>query len=395
MRKYYCSLLKLLLLVPILFSLAMGLTSAQTKMPTPPTGMTQQDFNGLVDAISNAVVEKLKKEGAVTLKPAEAAKSEVTGEPELEDLASDRAKAFVARAKLALSAFPELWRNLIRVPALLDKSVSGGRGLVAFLVTLLAAIAAALGSEVLLRRALDGIRLRLAARLSGTMELWPLIGIACLDALGVAAVWLVSLGLIGAWFPGSDEQARLAAAVLYGIFYWRLYMLVFRIFLRPGLSAARLVKLGDADASDVYWRLSAVIVSIIAMRIVLRILIAIRTPPEAISAWQVLASFLVISVLLWAAWRSRHPVTAWFSGMIDATRVGGFESALARHWFPIAASLFFVLFLAKLNGAITQRFTVADAVLLTLNFLIGLVLFETLLHFVKQRLSDASMRLRR
>ena len=74
------------------------------------------------------------------------------------------------------------------------------------------------------------------------MDFWPLIGIACLDALGVAAVWLVSYGLIGAWFPGSDEQARLAAAVLSGIFYWRLYMLAFRIFFRPGLSAARLVE---------------------------------------------------------------------------------------------------------------------------------------------------------
>ena len=114
----------------------MGLASAQTKMPTPPAGMTQQEFNALVDAISNAVVEKLKKEGAVTLKPAEAGKSEIAGEPDVEDAASDQAAAFVARAELALTAFPELWRNLVRVPALLDKSVSGGRGLVAFLVTL-------------------------------------------------------------------------------------------------------------------------------------------------------------------------------------------------------------------------------------------------------------------
>ncbi len=67
----------------------------------------------------------------------------------------------------------------------------------------------------------------------------PLVALACLDVLGVAAVWLVSYGLIGAWFPGTDEQARLASAVLVGVFYWRLYMLAFRIFLRPGLAAAR------------------------------------------------------------------------------------------------------------------------------------------------------------
>ena len=298
MRRHCCSLLEIFLFVPILFSLAMGLASAQTKMPTPPSGMTQQEFNALVDAISNAVVEKLKKEGVVTLKPAEAGKSEIARELEVEDAASDQAAAFVARAELALTAFPELWRNLTRVPALLDKSASGGRSLVAFLVTLLAAVAAALGSELLLRRALDGIRRRLAARLTGTMDFRPLIGLACLDALGVAAVWLVSYGLIGAWFPGSDEQARLAAAVLSGIFYWRLYMLAFRIFFRPALAAARLVKLSDADAWDVYRRLSAVIVTIISLRIVSRVLIAIKTPPEAISAWQVLTSFLVFSLFL-------------------------------------------------------------------------------------------------
>ena len=378
--------LRLLLLVSLLFAFVTR-ASAQTTVLSPPPGMTEAQFSALVEAISNAVVEKLRKEGAIAPKPLETAKSEAVPAGEAEDLASDRAAAFVTRARQALTAFPELWRNLVRVPALLDEAPSGGRGLVAFLIALAVAIAAALGSEVLLQRVVNGIRLRLAARLAGTADFWPLIVLACLDVLGVAAVWLVSYGLIGAWFPGSDGQARLAAAVLSGIFYWRLYMLVFRIFLRPRLSAARLVKLADRDAWDVYWRVSAVILSMIALRIVFRVLVAIKTPPDAISAWQVLTSFLAIAVLLWAAWRSRLAVTSWFSGMIEKTRVGGFESALARHWFPIAAALFFVLFLAQLHGAVTQRFTVAAALLLTLNLLIGLVLFESLLHFVKQRLS--------
>ena len=162
MHKHCGSLLGIFLPIPILFSLAVG-ASAQTKTPAPPAGMAQQEFTTLVDAISNAVVEKLKKEGTITQRPAEAAKTEVAGEPDIEDKASEQAAAFVARAELALTAFPELWRNLIRVPGRLDKSAAGGRSLVAFLLTLAAAMAAALGSEVLLRRALDGIRRRLAA----------------------------------------------------------------------------------------------------------------------------------------------------------------------------------------------------------------------------------------
>src|SRR5262245_60748071 len=386
MPRLCCRSLRLLVLVSILFAFATR-ANAQATVTNPPPGITQQEFSTLVEAISNAVVEKLKREGAVGLKPVEAAKSEPPGGPEAEDLGSDQAAAFVTRARLALTAFPELWRNLVRVPALLDKSASGSRGLFIFLVTIALSIAVARGSAALVRRAVNGIRLRLASRLTDTTDFWPLIALACLDVLGVAAVWLASYGLIGAWFPGSDEQARFAAAVLTGIFYWRLYMLAFRIFLRPALSAARLVKLADAGAWDFYWRVSAVILFFIALRIVFRILTAIRTPPEAISAWQVLASFLAIGVLLWVSWKSRPLVTTWFTGMIDATRLGGLESALARHWFPIAATLFFVLFLAQLYGAVTQRFTVATALLLTLNLLIGLVLFVTLLHFVKQRLA--------
>jgi moderate conductance mechanosensitive channel len=383
-----CRPLRLLLIVSLLFAFVVRANAQPTV--SPPAGMTEAQFSALVEAISNAVVEKLKKEGAAAPKPLEPAKSEAVPAAEAEDLASDRAAAYVTRARQALIAFPELGRNLLRVPALLDESARGGRSLAAFLVALAVAIAAALGSEVLLRRVLNGIRLRLASRLAATTDFSPLIALACLDVLGVAAVWLVSYGLIGAWFPGSDGQARLAAAVLSGIFYWRLYMLAFQIFLRPRLSAARLVKLADRDAWDVYWRVSAVILSVIALRIVFRILVAIKTPPDAIAAWQVLTSFLGIAVLLWAAWRSRLPVTAWFSGMIENSRLGGFESALARHWFPIAAALFFVLFLAQLHGAVTQRFIIAAALLLTLNLLIGLVLFESLLHFVKQRLATVT-----
>ena len=389
MRKHGCWPYGLLL-VSLLFILAIG-AHAQTTVPAPPAGMTQQQFDALVERISNAVVDRLKKEGVVAPTPVEPAKPEAAAGPEADALANDQATAFVARARLALTAYPALWHNLVRVPALLDKSPSGGRGLMAFLVTLALAIAAALGAEVLLRQALDGVRTRLAMRLTthvtGTTDLWPLVALACLDVLGVAAVWLVSYGLIGAWFPGTDEQARLASAVLVGVFYWRLYMLAFRIFLRPGLAQARLVKLADGDAYDVYWRVSAVILSIVMLRMIYRILTAIQTPPEAIAAWQVLTSFLAFGLLLWAAWRSRHPVAAWFGGMIHPSRLVSFEAALARHWLAIAVSLFFVLFLAQLHGALTQRFAVATALLLTVNLLIGLVLFETLLHFVKQQVS--------
>jgi hypothetical protein len=44
--------------------------------------------------------------------------------------------AFAARADIVLSSYPELWRNLTRIPVILDKSESGGRGLGAFFALL-------------------------------------------------------------------------------------------------------------------------------------------------------------------------------------------------------------------------------------------------------------------
>jgi moderate conductance mechanosensitive channel len=383
MRTVFGGLVGPFLLVVIFLCVASGPVRAQSKSPATPA-VTQQLIDDFVNAISTAVVEKLKKDGSIPTKPAEPAPA--GGEPD-QDLAADQVTAFTGQAEVVLSSYPELWRNLTRIPGLLDKSESGGRGLGAFFAMLCVAVAAALGSEALLRRALDGVRRRFAGSITDTTDFWPLFGLACLDALGLAAVWLVSYGFLGIWFQGSDEQARLAAAVVSGVFFWRLYMFVFRIFFRPRLAAARLAKVDDADAWAIYWRLSSVIASIITFRLVSRILAAIQAPPEARSAWQLLTSFLALGLLLWAAWQLRKPVAAWFTSMINTTEAGHLGLTVARNWLVIAVPLFVILSLAQFYGAITAHFAVPAALLLTVNLIIALLLFETLLHFHANRIS--------
>jgi small-conductance mechanosensitive channel len=372
-------------LLPILLFLCVIAepAKAQSKSATTPA-ITQQLIDDFVNAISTAVVEKLKKDGTISSSPAKLAP--VASELD-QDVAADRVTDFAARTQVVLDSYPELGRNLARIPALLDKSGSGGRGLGAFVVMLCVAVGAALGSEALLRRALEGVTQRLAGYITNTRDFWPLFGLACLDALGLAAVWLVSYGFLGVWFRGTDEQARLAAAVVGGAFLWRLYMFTFRIFLRPRLAAARLATVDDADAWAIYWRLSAVIAAFIAFRLVFRILTAISAPPEALSAWQLPASFLAVGLMFWAAWKLRNPVAAWFTGLVTKTTKGQFGLAMARNWLFAAVPLFVFLLLAQIYGAITQHFAVPTALLLTLNLVIGLILFETLLHFTANRMS--------
>jgi small-conductance mechanosensitive channel len=359
-----------------------GPVRAQSKSPETQA-VTQQLIDNVVNAISAAVVEKLKKDGSI---PAKSVEPEAgIGEPE-QDVAAERVTDFAARAEFALSGYPELWRNLTRIPSILDKSENGGRGLGAFFAMLCIAIAAALGSEALLRKALDRVRQRFVAYITNTKDFWPFVALACLDALGLVAVWLVSYGFLGTWFQGSDEQARLAAAVVSGVFSWRLYMFVFRIFFRPRLAQARLAKVNDEGAWAIYWRLSTVILLIIMFRLVFRILLAIKAPPEALSAWQLMTSFIALGVLLWAAWSLREPVAAWLTSMINTAKAARLTRAIARNWLVIAVLFFIILFLAQIYGAVTQHFAVPAALLLTLNLLIALLLFETLLHFIIERI---------
>ena len=71
---------------------------------------------------------------------------------------------------------------------------------------------------------------------------------------------------IGAWFSGADTQSRFATAVLTSLLDWQLYMLAFRLVLRPDLPGARLAVMNDAGALAVYQRISIVILAMIVIR---------------------------------------------------------------------------------------------------------------------------------
>src|SRR4051794_37875849 len=107
----------LVVLVVCFLCVTFGPVRAQSKQPETQA-LTQQQTDDLVNAISAAVVEKLKKDGSIPAKPAEAASA---GEPD-QDLAAERVTDFAARAEVLLSSYPELWRNLTRIPLILDKS---------------------------------------------------------------------------------------------------------------------------------------------------------------------------------------------------------------------------------------------------------------------------------
>jgi hypothetical protein len=71
------------------------------------------------------------------------------------------------------------------------------------------------------------------------------------------------------------------------------------------------------------------------------------------------------------------------------------QQYLADDWLVIAVPLFIIMAAAEIYAAIGQHFEVSAALVLTLNLIIALLLFETLLNFMRRRLVPADAQARR
>ena len=134
-----------------LFTGIMAPRAAETGATPPPAGLSQAQFDGLVDAISKGIIKKLDEEGKTgpSKATAPAKKSEIAADNEVDEFGAEMA-VLGTRAKSIFLSYPVLFREVARIPGLLDLSSEGGRGLAAFLLLLAGATAAALGAEELI-----------------------------------------------------------------------------------------------------------------------------------------------------------------------------------------------------------------------------------------------------
>lgn len=355
---------------------------------SPPVGMSQEQFDALVDAIGQAVAAKLKASAGEKGAPNSPVTEPAPGVPTGESVES-RVGDFFDRASRAVAALPELGRRLAGLPALILEA-GGGRGLSAFVAIQLLSVLAALGTERLVTRLFGNVQRRLSARAAvtpGVQAALPLLGVLAIDLLSLASVWLVSYGAIGIWFSHATGQDKLAAAILAGIFAWRLYMLAFRAVLRPALPGARLASLDDDSAGTVYRRISLIIFVIVVLRLMIRLLIATNSPAEVVAAGQIVVSITTVSLAIWAALSSRIPMASWFADLSQDRGDRSMGRWLGVHWLYLAVPLFALMGLTQIFGAVMVRYTVPNAVLLTLNALIALVILQTLSRYLTRPMS--------
>jgi len=346
----------------LVLGIILGAGELHAQPAPPPAGMTQQQFDTLVDAISKSVVEKIKAEGVPPATPDPAKAKSDKGTPP--------AKAHVVRTpprqgpgELALllqrfgkvvASFPVLGQQLAALGRGLDQRTSGGWGAGAFagIVALVAAVAVV--AEWALRGLLGRVRRHLAARAGpehGISSLANLAALVAMDAVGLFAVWLIC-NAAGALFSSGTVQDTFAEAAFGGIFAWRVYMLLIRALLQPDMPPARLCDIDNERARTMYRQIATVMFVIIAGRIVGRVLLSMDTPAEALAAYQIVGTTVALAGLLWIILGSREAARQWLGGLATAAPLVG---VIGRHWPGVATSFFVALGATQIYSAVSGR----------------------------------------
>ena len=357
----------------------------QTPSPLPP-GMTQDQFDAMVDAISKSVAVKLKSEG-VPATPVPAAAPSQPGVAS--NVVADELAAFLEKTERVPRAVPTLGAYLASIPRLLDEGEHGGRAPFQFLLLLALVAGASIAAELVLRKSLSHFRQRLAAGTAPERGLASLVNLgllAMLEGLGVFAAWLIITGALAVLFAGNTVQDRFAVEALTGTIFWRFFVLVFRILLQPDLPAARLCHVDNREARVTYRSISTVILVIILGAILTSVLAAIQTPLDALAAGRVLAAPIYVAAFLWFVIRSAGAMRQWFGSHAGVPWLWHW---IGNHWIAVASSFFILLGAALIYGAVSGQANVAMAMRLTLGLTAGLLIFETLLGALLQRLDSA------
>ena len=367
-------------------SLAIGPADAQTKSP-PPAGMTQQQYDELVKSVGESVLQTLTEKGLVA-KPAVPSDAKLADDEEA--LVAERIGEALGNVPNVLGGYPEIGTDLAALPNRLNRASAGGRGLWAYLGLLAMTVAAALLAEAGIGRLTRAKRHAIARQFAAVGGRWRVAALALLDGLAVVALWMVVHLALGTLFAKAGVQTQVAAIVLRGLVTWRIFLLFFRVYLRPPLPAVRIAPITDESAHRLfrYYGLATLVFIIVTAYV------GILTSPGAIAAAILTNSVAVVAIFIVVASRTQRDISSWLLGLMDEdARKRGVRATLARHWHWIALPILIVLGLGRAFDALSNRLNVPVGAILTLNIMVGLLLVETLLSFIHRSHSVSAVAL--
>jgi small-conductance mechanosensitive channel len=392
MRKIASALCRLSGVLIVAGITVLGAAAFAESNPPPPAGMSQQQFDDLVRAVGQSVLKTLSEKGVAVGKPppavADTAETDDTTPSRVDEVANLVFKV----PGILETGYPQIFANLSNLPARLDRSAAGGYTLWAFLSVLALALVAASLSEFAMNRITASVRARRIERYAADGHIADLAGLAALDGLAILTLFVTVHLALAMLFSNASKtalsalnmQQKVALLVLNFFLAWRLYLFVFRLFVRPEAAQVRIAPIGDRHATELM-RLFALAVATI---IISRAFVGILVTPGAIAAAILTNACIVPAIYLYVALRGRTGIDAWLVGLIDTGRPGRLKTALAHHWVWFAVPTILLLALVRAYGGLTNRLELPLATILTVNVFLGLLLAETLLAFVMRRKSQ-------
>jgi small-conductance mechanosensitive channel len=366
------------LLVLCLCLIAGAARADATPPPSPPAGMSQPQYDALVKAVGESVLQTLQEKGLVA-KAAPAAPPASPSTADAEAVLAQKMTAAFARIPAVLAGYRDIGQDLVRLFDRLDLRASGGRGTWGYLGLLFLVAAVGLLAERSVGRVTAAAREALVRRFAVLGGWWRVPCVAALDGLGVLALWAVVHLAPALLFARAGGQTELASVVLRSLVAWRAYMLLFRIYLRPAQPAIRLVPAEDGSARRIYRLFElAVLVAVLSQT-----WHGLLVTPAALDAAVLTNSLLLPAILIHVVLRARRDIAAWFVGLIEGgSGKHAIKTALALHWHWIALPILVVLAVARIYDALSVEFEMPSGVILTLNIVVGLALAETLWSFI-------------
>jgi small-conductance mechanosensitive channel len=369
-------------LLALLVFIVLLLAPSSAIAAEPPPGFTKQQFDALVAEVSESVARSLVERGIAGRPP-----DKPFAAPEQGDVVAARTAELIERLPEVLTAIPALPAETVKIAHQLDRTPFGGRSAWSFLCLLAIAGASTVALGLAVRRLTGTLRKQVLDRSGKVAPFLNVLVFAIIDLLALALVWFAGRVWLGALFSSAGFQTSFAELVLNWIVAVAIALCVADIWLRPHDTEARLAPLAESDATHLH----RVIVMTVALVVASRAWVAMMQTPGMIQAVLLVNSILVPLLYLTLAVRYRKPFGGWLSGLARRRAEPGEapNPLYVRLWLGISMPFIALFAVTRIYAALLGRPEVARGTIATLLVFFALLLGETLIGYIVDRLSGA------